>query len=104
MAEQFLDGDLVIFGGGGSSGLHLSVATEVFFSEVIAFFIAVGAVTMAWVLTPVHAIGHGDFAGRSTETERGEIFFSFSFFFFSSSRALVMFWRISGNLLRARNR
>lgn len=95
MAEQFLDGDLVIFGGGGSSGLHLSVATEVFFSEVIAFFIAVGAVTMAWVLTPVHAIGHGDFAGRSTETERGEIFFSFSFFFFLQ----VVLWSCFGGFL-----
>ncbi len=96
MAEQFLDGDLVISGGGGSSGLHLSVATEVFFTETIAFFMAISAVTMAWVLTPVHAIGHGDFAGARREDR---IFF-LNFFFFSCSGSLGMPGRISGRLLR----
>jgi len=64
MAEQFLDSELVST---GSSGLHLSVATDVFFNQVMAYFITVGAVTIAWVLTPEHAIGHPSVAGEPSE-------------------------------------
>ena len=101
MAEQFLDGDLVM---SGFSGLHLSVATEVFFTELIAFFMVISFVTMAWVLTPIHAIGDAGFAGLEKERRVFFICAHFSYHpFILFSRALGVFGMFFGHVLRVDN-